>query len=162
MAGPLQRGRLTLLTLARNGNSLHIEPDFSQHVESIIGPDETEEGSFTGRLEKINIHAGERTFTLYPTGRGFKVNCLFSADMKARAIAALDHYVTVYGLARYKHRDAHPYALNVRDIEVHPPAEDLPRFDDLRGIARGAFGEGPTEEFVRRDRDEWRGGYDQD
>ncbi len=68
--------------------------------------------------------------------------------------SAIDRHVQVFGELKYKRWDNFAYAVNVSDLEILPPDDELPSLFDLRGIAPNATGSQTAEEFVRVMRDE--------
>lgn len=119
-----------------------------------LGPDEVTQGSISGMLELINIHASANTFRIYPIVGPKKVDCHFNKDKLDKAISGINHYVDVSGSLRRKSKDKFPYAMDVIEIEIYPDERELPSIFDLRGIAPNATGDIKSEDFVRRIRDE--------
>jgi len=137
-----------------SGNPVVIDNKFATKINKIIGPDELAEGSMFGMLEWLNLHRNINRFHIYPTVGPYKVDCEFRAQLKPQVIAAVDRYVQVSGQLRYKRLESFPYAINVADIEVLPPENELPTIYDLRGIAPEATGDVSASDFVRALRDE--------
>jgi hypothetical protein len=137
----------------KTGNhSVLINRHFKTVLESVIGKDEISYGSFSGRIEAINLHRTNR-FWLYPIVGPSRIIGRFSTKDRKRFTAAVDKYVTVYGRLRYKTWDKHPYAIWANEIEIHD--SDAPKLTDLRGIAPDATGELGTQEYIDRLRHEW-------
>jgi aspartyl/asparaginyl-tRNA synthetase len=107
-------------------------------------------------VEQINLHNGQNVFTIYPALEQGKVRCVFPKELRRKAIEAVGNYVTVEGRLKYKKGNEQPYEIEVEDIEIYPPEEDLPKLSDLRGLAADAFGNKSSEEVVREIRDEWQ------
>jgi len=147
------------LWVEKSGESSTIAPLLSTNIEKLLGPDEYEEGSVTGYLHHVNLHA-QNVFTVYPTFPGEpKVRCVFAReakDLRVRVAEAVDQYVTVYGRKSFRSNHPHPYEMKVTDIDVHPPVDELPKIQDLWGVAPDATGELSSEDFVRGVRNEWR------
>lgn len=143
------------ISVALDGQSTVLSPDFARTIDEIVGPDEYERGSVTGWLEKINLHAGQNVFTVYPATDQPGVRCLFKKSLREAAVRAVDRYVTVYGRLSFKSEADYPHAVAVREIEIHPPKSELPRLSDLLGVAPGRLKDESSEDFVRRLRDEW-------
>lgn len=152
---PLPSEKITDLQIFRNGDSVSVHSTLTANIDSILGPDQYESGSVTGRMEAINIHAGQNVFTIYPTLEGYKLRCVFTTQLKELAVAAVNRNVTVYGRMKFKTRDTHPYEMSVKDIEVHSLVEELPTLGELRGVAPNATGGMRSEDFVRKIRDDW-------
>jgi hypothetical protein len=151
MGAPLQK-HIAKVTIRTGGTRVILDQDYVDRVTTVIGPDTIEHGSVTGKLEKINFHNVTR-FDIFPAVGARRVSCRFPPDLKQQVKNALDNYVTVYGILRYKQWDAFPYAVDVADIEPHPSNAELPTIMDMRGMAPNATGEQSAEDFVRSIRD---------
>ena len=127
--------RYGAITLASAQRKVEIEPDFDLKVDKIIGPDQEFEGSITGVLLAINLH-NTTTFAIYPPVGPPRVTCTFPKDLKSKVIAGIDRNVRVVGKLRYKHWATFPHAISAREIDVYPPANELPTLDSLYGIDR--------------------------
>ena len=147
---------LFVVTIAAESEKIDITESLESNIDRIIGPDEIVQGSISGTLELINIHANANTFRIYPVVGPKRVDCHFKRDELEKAVRGINHYVDVRGELRYKQREKFPYAINVIDIDVYPDDQDLPSIFDLKGIAPQATGDMKSEDFVRRLRDaEW-------
>ncbi len=109
-----------------------------------------------GKLEEINIHKDPNTFRIYlSVPLGTYVSCKFSSDLLKKVQSALGRFVSVSGECTYHFDSPMPYKIDVQEIEVLPPSDELPSLRDLYGIAPGATGGKSSEEFVRELRDNW-------
>lgn len=154
----LQKDRITELILCRDDESqTKTLTPLAPQIEKILGPDEYEVGSATGTLDQINLHANQNVFTIYPTSKQRKLRCVFAKEVRSQAIKAVGQYVRVSGRMKYKsHLERrYPYEVLVREIEVYPPESELPTLGSLEGAASDTPLSMPSEEFVRRIRDEW-------
>lgn len=154
----LQKDRITELGICREDDSqAKTLTPLSSQIDKILGPDEYEVGSATGMLDQINIHANQNVFTIYPTSKQRKLRCVFAEELRPQAIKAVGQYVRVSGRMKYKsHLERrYPYEVLVRDLEVYPPESELPTLGSLEGAASDMPLSMPSEEFVRRIRDEW-------
>lgn len=129
----------------------------SVESKTIFEPDdEIIESSMNGTLELLNINRKNNLFNLYPVVGATKIICEFPSSLLQKAIAAINHYVNVVGLYKYKYGHPHPYYVKVTDIEVYPDEKELPSLFDLRGIASSnATNNLSSEDFIREMRDEW-------
>jgi len=152
---PVQDGKITNLRIYRNGDSISVFSTFAASIDVILGPDEYENGSISGLLEQINVHASQNVFMIYSTADGQKLKCVFPGYLRKIAVDAVDRHITVYGRMKYKMRDTYPYEMSVNDIEVHDPTDQLPTLGSLKGIAPNATGGMKSEDFIRRVRNEW-------
>jgi|SRR5438270_5152732 len=142
------------ITIAAGGKrKVEIDKKFETKVSEIIGPDELIEGSLSGMLEWLNLH-NTSVFHIYPVIGAKKVVCNFPKRLKEKVKAAIDSHVEAYGELRYKKWGDFPYAMNVSDLDILPPDDELPTLFDLRGIAPNATGGISSAEFVRAIRDE--------
>jgi hypothetical protein len=146
------RRHMTEIEISADGVELPITRDLEHKIDHIIGPDILSEGSMTGDLETVNVH-NKNTFYIYPVIGPKKVLCNFSPDMFDKVKIALKQYVTVTGVLRYKAREPYPYAIDVKELEMSPPEEQLPTIWDLRGIAPAATGGLDSVAFIRTLRD---------
>jgi len=142
---------ITITTSRRR--KVEIDKKFETKVSEIIGPDELIEGSLSGMLEWLNLH-NTSIFHIYPVIGAKKVVCNFPKRLRDKVKAAIDSHVEVYGELRYKKWGDFPYAMNVSDLNILPPDDELPTLFDLRGIAPNATGDMSSAEFVRAIRDE--------
>ncbi|MCX6841288.1 MAG: hypothetical protein NTX53_03250 [candidate division WOR-3 bacterium] len=142
--------RIGEVVYSSNGESVQVTKGLDAMIEAILGPDEVVQGSMTGMLEMINIHNDANRFTIYPPAGPSRVDCRFRAAQTAKAIQGVGHNVCVKGQLRYKARDRFPYAVDVEDVEIYPPDNELPTLSDLRGAAPDITGNLTVEEFIER------------
>jgi hypothetical protein len=135
------------IRISNTAATVDIDATFRMAVDEIIGPDELVEGSISGMLEKVNLHNTTR-FDIFPTVGPQHVACNFAPELKREVIRGLAQYVNVRGTLRYKRLSEFPHAVDVAEIEIFPPEEDLPSLYDIRGIAPGATGDLTADEFV--------------
>jgi hypothetical protein len=148
--------RIPEMLVRRTGNpSVEVSPSLEDRVNAALGAFKYEVGSFTGRLEQINIHDGKNAFTLWSTVRLKRLTCIFPTDLKPDAIAAIDHYAKVYGRFRYHANFPQPIDIHVARIEIMPKEGDIPSLMELRGSAPDATRGVSSEDFVRQVRDAW-------
>ncbi len=109
-----------------------------------------------GKLELINIHKKANTFKIYSSiPIRPPVACKFPASLLEDVQRALGKFVSIRGNCFYRPEVAFPYKIDVWEMTVLPPSEELPSLRDLRGIAPGATGKKSSEQFVRELRDRW-------
>lgn len=136
-----------------DGESEVLVPRELEHViDTVIGPDILSEGVVKGGLEAVNVHS-KQSFVIYPDIGPNRVECNFKKSLFDLVKSALRQHVIVSGTMKYKSMDPFPYAMDVKNIEVCPPDDELPSLWDLRGIARDAFGGSGSVEYVRAVRD---------
>jgi hypothetical protein len=150
MAAPIGR-TLAGVILTIDNSDVEFTPDVRKNVEAILSPEEVFNGSFSGMLEYLNVHAGANVFCIYPDVGPTKIRCHFPAELTHVAIKAIGEFVEIRGVLKYKCAAPYPHEIVVGDVIVHSQ-EDLPTFADMRGIARLPAGT-TSEEFVRKIRD---------
>jgi hypothetical protein len=144
---PVERYGTGKLMIQSGRSRVSITRDYVQNLDRVIGPDTKEGGSVTGWLLKVNLHDTSR-FDVYPVIGPRKVTCRFGRSLREKVVRSVDKYVTVHGELRFKQWDRFPYAITAEDIEAHPPASDLPRLTDIRGMAPNATGSVRSEDFI--------------
>jgi hypothetical protein len=128
LVSPIGKSVVSLGVTAKD-NKVSLTEEFQHKVGLRIAAEETFPGHLTGMLEYINVHAGTRSFRIYPD-------------------IGPSQYVGVWGNLRQKKAARYPYAIDVEHIEIFPPEDDLPKLRDLYGIAPAAIGSMTSEEFV--------------
>jgi hypothetical protein len=141
--------------VVRNGVTVDLTKELAAKIEVILAPEETFEGSIKGKLEAINLHANTNAFRIYPAAGPSRVTCHFSDELRQDAIKAVDRYVIVSGILKYKANARFPEDIEVKEIETLPEPDELPTLRELRGVSPEATGDLTAAEFVRRIRDEW-------
>jgi hypothetical protein len=126
---------------------------FVTNVDKMIAASIPSDGTVTGRLMKLNFY-NRHEFTLIPPISGYVVVCSFPESMAKQVIAAVLHTVTVSGALTFKADSPFPERVQVKSIRVHPPDDELPQLEALRGILRGRIGKKTATEFIKSIRDE--------
>jgi hypothetical protein len=130
-----------------------VDKKFKQKLEDILGPDEITYGAISGKVEYVNVH-NTRNFRLYPQIGPRWVRGRFSDDLLPEIRRGLNRQVTVFGKLQFKSWDKHPYAIVAQQLDVHELDNELPTFNDLKGIAPDLTGGVRSSDWVRRVRDE--------
>jgi hypothetical protein len=147
LAQPLS-GRLTAVRF----NKKKITPQFTAHIDQILGSAILSEGSVRGKVEKLNLH-NRNEFTLYPI-IGRPVACTFPPELYGKVLEALKSSATVYGRLTYFLASPFPDKASVFRIEVNAPDDSLPRLSEMRGVFKDRLGGRTAVEFVRAIRNE--------
>jgi hypothetical protein len=147
LVSPIGKSVVSLGVTAKD-NKVSLTEEFQHKVGLRIAAEETFPGHLTGMLEYINVHAGTRSFRIYPDIGPSHVTCDFPQEMTDLAVDGIRQYVGVWGNLRQKKAARYPYAIDVEHIEIFPPEDDLPKLRDLYGIAPAAIGSMTSEEFV--------------
>jgi len=127
--------------------------NFPAALEYAQSTEETCISTVDGKLEQVNIHGNTKQFKIYDLD--YVVECNFPDEMLEQVQNALGRYVEVYGDCWFRAGKGFPYKVNVERMEVFPPSDQLPSFEDIRGIAPDATGGKSSEDFVRELRAEW-------
>lgn len=143
------------LSLRSKNDIAYIGKKFLAEVELALSEEDICEGSIDGSLEAINLHDGKNTFNIYPIVGVSKVQCHFPPALHNDAINGVDKKVLVTGLLKYRRGENFPSSVEVKTIEIYPSEEELPKFEDLFGLAPNATGKLSSEKFVRKLREEW-------
>ena len=124
----------------------------TRKIDRLLGPENIQAGSISGKLDAINVHNRTNKFYLYPALGPKKVMCHFPEAMVDEAIAAIQRHIEVSGTFKYKRRDFFPYEIEVEKLRVFPRIDELPSFMSLRGLAPNATGDLDSVAFVRERR----------
>lgn len=92
-------------------------------------------GTIEGTLETVTHREGYRFF-VEDRRTGRRVACHFQRDLLPRVLAAFERRVIVRGVV-WSRETGDPTHIDVRDFEVLPVDDDLPRASAVRGILRG-------------------------
>lgn len=144
---------ISRLGISSDDESYDIDQTFSSKVQVIQGSDDLVFGSITGRIEAINLHAGVNEFRLFPPVGPERVRCRFPQSDVKKAIESISRWVTVHGTLKYRQHAMYPHEIEVKDIDIHSPSDDLPKLADLKGIAPNLTSGLSSEDFVREIRD---------
>lgn len=132
-----------------------VNQEYDDALRKIIGYDQKERGSMMGRLDALNVHLKNNSFTIYPVIGPPKITCKFRSDLRQKVLDYAGHYVRADGWVIYKSQGKFPHAMEVQDLEDFPP-DKATKFSELRGLAPDATGGERSEDFIRRMRDgEW-------
>lgn len=141
---------------AEDERAYSLDDEFRDRLSNARRVEERVVSTIDGRLEQINIHENANTFRIYISLPDFSyVNCEFQQNLFEKVQSSLGAFVSVSGECYYHPDAAFPYKMSVREMEILPPAGELPSLGDLYGIAPGATGDKSSEQFVRELRDKW-------
>lgn len=108
-----------------------------------------------GMLEQVNVHDDANQFTIFPDIGAKRIKCRLPPDKVDKGLAAIRRRVAVSGLARYRKFANFPHEIAAEDLQIYELEENLPTFDDLRGMAPDATGSRSSEDFIAELRDGW-------
>lgn len=154
LASPVGR-RVKAAALLINGVTFDLTREFATRAQEALATVEECEGAIDGMLEQINIHHSANTFHVYPEIGPKKVTCKFPSKLYDDAVAAVGRRVEVAGILQYRAGADFPHQVAVSEIDIYERIEELPDWDDIRGLAPDATGGLSSEEFVRELRDAW-------
>jgi len=136
--------------------SAEINHIFERRIVSILSRAERAFGTVEGRMEALNLHASSNLCAIYPIAGPRKVVCHFPDHLRDQVKDGIDKFVSVTGMMSYAFRDRFPRYIEARNLNILDDREDLPTLDELRGIARDAFGDEDSADLVNQVRDGWR------
>lgn len=133
-------------------NETVVTSQFIASVDKALEIQESSYGSVTGLLEKIDVH-GKNQFAIFPQIGGHQVSCSFQDDLLEQVQAALKKPVTVIGKLHYVADRLGPLRVDADDIEIHRPADELPKLTMMAGRLSHLSGDSVT--LARKIRDGW-------
>ena len=148
--------KISAASVKADRDVVDLTEEFAKTIELSLAGEEWASGSIEGVLEQINIYDGANVFIIYPEIGPTKVQCHFGSALIDKAISAVGERVSVSGTFKYKPEENFPYVVDVDDIDIYPRDDELPTFDDLRGIAPDATGDELSEDFIAVRRDGWQ------
>lgn len=148
MASPVGKS-IGSVRVSRDGTVIHFNPKLQKTIELLLAPEEIYPGAIRGMLEAINLHREANVFRIYPDVGPAKITCHFAIELQEQAVKAINHFVEVRGILKYKVRAQYPHEIQVDSIEAFPPEHELPSLWDIKGIAPNATGQLASEDFVR-------------
>jgi len=151
LTAPLKR-HVRKIDVIRPTRTTTITMQLAVSIDRILGQDITARGSLSGRLDSVNVH-NILQFHIYPVIGPTKILCIFPDSLLPDVRKAIRNNVNVTGILRYKRRETFPYRIDVEEIEIYPPPQDLPTLQSIRGMAPNATGHLDSVAFIRRLRD---------
>lgn len=152
LAKPLSK-RVARIEVGSPKRKVRITKELETNIDRIIGEDIISEGSAGGYLDVVNVHE-KNAFFIYPA-IGTRIECFFAEALLERVKNGIKRHVEASGTLRYKTGEVYPYRVDVKDIDVYPPEEELPTLESLRGIAPDITGDLDSVQFIRKLRSEW-------
>lgn len=128
-----------------NGKAIAIDGALEGHALAIRAKHEANKGtpwragvsrgSLFGELRGVMDFEGERQFFIMPPSGPYRVQCVFSEDLRPKMNDHLFKVVRATGFLHYSDASPHPYLLEADAIDgVQPPTG---HFKQLRGLFRG-------------------------
>ena len=106
------------------------------NVDALSGIDARDWGTIEGELVTISGAHGLQ-FAVRDEVTKRSTRCYFGEDIVEDVAGAFLRRVSVSGIIRYR-RDGEPVSIKVDEFTILPRREELPDFEDVRGILRGA------------------------
>jgi hypothetical protein len=139
--------------IIRNGSEkVDLDQNLRANLDYFLREESSSVGSYQGRLEALNLHAGVNTFWIYPSTGAQRINCKFPPGSKEAAKSALEKTVIVTGTKFYRPKANFPHRINVTEFEV--VSEEPKHLADLGGIMP-TDGSETSEQTINRIRNEW-------
>jgi len=148
LAVPLRRG-IQGVEFEYGTTLVAVTPRLEANIDRVLGREVRSHGTVSGTLELVNVHRAPYTMRVYPIVGPGRVTCRFPKAMLPQVGAALNRYVTVAGVLRYRMEEPFPYEMDVDTLEAHPPEDELPTLGSLRGMAPQLTGDLDTADFIR-------------
>lgn len=120
------RGRLRL-------SGVGITSAFLANIDRLLGAEVTSEGSFKGRIERLNVH-NRYECALYTPLLSEGITCTFDKDLFDQVRQAVGSNVSVEGTMHFEGDSAFPARINVKAIRVFRDDDELPTLGSLRGV----------------------------
>lgn len=143
-------------SLKINSKTYSLTEHLAKRIDAYLAEQEECFSTVEGMLEKINVHDEANNFTVYPDIGPSRISCHFVPDLIDVAVSAIRRRVAISGIAKFRKQSPYPHHIDVNHIEIFSPEDELPFFDDLRGIAPDATGSLSSEEFIRELRNGWQ------
>jgi hypothetical protein len=111
-----------------------LSPASVAYVDELLGVRSNAYGTIEGDLLALNIK-GRLKFSVYETLTDKPVTCFFPDKMFSEVVAAIRKRVSAYGKISYK-KNGEPKSIEIEELNVFPPEDELPRFSDMIGILK--------------------------
>lgn len=155
--GDLLGKSVSSVVLETGDEQLSIKSSLRANVAVILGKVDYVWGSVVGRLEKINIHSGQNTFTVYPVvGPQRGIDCHFKTQLLSQAVAGVGKYVQVCGRLAYNCLDTNPQEISVDTIEIYPESDPAFTLAACKGVCRPTAEGLSAEELIKEHRHGWQ------
>lgn len=157
---PLSRN-ITSIEIRRNGEQFEITKQLEVNIEKVLKEHIlASKGTITGYLDALNVHKDGK-FHIYPPIGPTRIYCCFEKELLPKLLPKIKkgvkRYVSVIGIMHYRENEAFPTKIDVEDIEIYPPENELPALSSLRGMAPEVTGDLNPVDFVRKLRKEFDG-----
>ena len=110
-------------------------------------------GAITGHLDELKVHSSNQFFIYPPVGPN-RIRCNFKDELWPKIKKGIKKYVNAIGVLHYKEGAAFPDEIDIEDIEIYPPENELPTLESIRGMAPKVTGNLDPVVFVKKLREE--------
>ncbi|MCX5636156.1 MAG: hypothetical protein NTX52_00480 [Planctomycetota bacterium] len=111
-----------------------LAPSSVSHIDEILGTPNRAYGTIEGKLQVLSVR-NRLNFRVYESLTDKPVTCYFGDEIFSDVIAAIGKRVSAYGLISYR-RNGEPVNVEIEELDVFPPEEKLPSWEDMIGILK--------------------------
>lgn len=153
ITAPTKKHVAQITVTGEKSQTVRIDQQFQRSLARLLEGDESERDEIIGRVERVDIH-NKNQFDVYPIIGSTRIRCTAPSRLQKNILAAIGRTVAVDGWALYRKDSPFPYAMKVEDISLPMDRdEDLPRMEDLHGMAPNSTEGKSGEDFIRELRD---------
>ena len=150
LSAPLGR-ELLKIDILNGRNSVAIDNNFSNGINTVVGEEKVMTGSITGVLDILNLHNTNK-FTLHPIIGAPRITGEFPNSLKEEVKNSIEKYVRVYGELYYKTKHPHPYKIDAQKIEIVTLRDPKELTTRLKGSVTNVPMDIPSDEFIHSQR----------
>lgn len=107
-----------------NDEAFEVDDRLKQQIDTSLGKVRIAYASFTGRLERLNVHGARWSFTIFPPVGPSRILCYFNRDDLDAVRGFVKEVVTVRGRAVYRSESPWPVQIRVETIRGREPAPE--------------------------------------
>lgn len=136
-------------------DGIELTISFVATLDKLSEPTIRSVGSVSGCLEKLNRHNCSE-FIIFPPIGDHQVICQFPDRLLPKVCDAIKNRstVTVFGKLQYSESKPFPLRAEVEEIDIHPPASELPLLSSMAGVLGSKTLKTDSVSAVRMIRDE--------
>ena len=132
VAAYVTEGKLGSVIVRSNGTAVRPGAAMRRAVNRVLGDKLQTHGSFVGRLEYLNTHDQFRC-RIYLALGGY-ITCSFPEELLDEIRNAIRRRVRVSGVLHFTGSDPIPDLIEIEEVEVYPPRDELPTIGGLWGL----------------------------
>jgi hypothetical protein len=135
--GKLTSAETPIIALGNGARPIPLSARLLANVEAVLAPEVTSIGTVEGKLEGLIIH-GKNRFLVFDPLTGRHVTCYFAERVRYNdVLQAFGKRVAVTGWIRSR-RSGEKFDIQVHQLHVMPPDEELPTASDVLGVLKAA------------------------